>query len=121
MAQRDRRGKSYGIGWPAHILEGSRECLVFAVLCERRQLPQYLATWNSPVLISLSPVISMIAAGSAVVCMFALAVNDLNPSGLQGYLERRPLVALATLTLTSATHGKLYAAIAARSMIARSR
>jgi hypothetical protein len=43
---------------------------VFAVLCERRQLPQYLATRNSPVLISLSPVISMIASGSAVVCMF---------------------------------------------------
>jgi hypothetical protein len=34
-------------------------------------LPQYLATRNSPVLISVSPVISMIAPGSAVVCVFA--------------------------------------------------
>jgi hypothetical protein len=75
-------------------LKNLANCLVFAVLCERRQLPQYLATRNSPVLISLSPVIGMIAPGSAVVCVFALAVNDLKPKRTPALFGAAPSVAL---------------------------
>jgi uncharacterized membrane protein (GlpM family) len=55
--------------------------------------------------------------GGAIVSIFALAADVLKPKGFAGLFGAAPSVALATLGLTIATHGKLYAAIEARSMI----
>lgn len=57
-------------------------------------------------------------AGGTIVSLFALLADVLKPKGFAGLFGAAPSVALATLTLTIATHGKLYAAIEARSMIA---
>ena len=56
--------------------------------------------------------------GGAIVSLFALIGDVLKPKGFAGLFGAAPSVALATLGLTIATHGKLYAAIEARSMVA---
>jgi uncharacterized membrane protein (GlpM family) len=56
--------------------------------------------------------------GGAIVSLFALIADVLKPKGFAGLFGAAPSVALATLGLTIATRGKLYAAIEARSMIA---
>lgn len=56
--------------------------------------------------------------GGVVVSLFALIADVLKPKGFAGLFGAAPSVALATLALTIATQGKLYAAIEARSMIA---
>jgi uncharacterized membrane protein (GlpM family) len=55
--------------------------------------------------------------GGAIVSIFALAADVLKPKGFAGLFGAAPSVALATLGLTIATQGKLYAATEARSMI----
>jgi uncharacterized membrane protein (GlpM family) len=57
-------------------------------------------------------------AGGAIVSIFALAADVLKPKGFAGLFGAAPSVALATLGLTIASQGKLYAATEARSMIA---
>jgi hypothetical protein len=56
--------------------------------------------------------------GGAIVSIFALAADVLKPKGFAGLFGAAPSVALGTVSLTIVTHGKLYAAIEARSMIA---
>ena len=56
--------------------------------------------------------------GGALVALFALIGDVLKPKGFAGLFGAAPSVALATLGLTIATDGKLYAAMEARSMVA---
>jgi hypothetical protein len=56
--------------------------------------------------------------GGTIVSLFALSADVLKPKGFAGLFGAAPSVALATLGLTIATQGKLYAAMEARSMIA---
>jgi uncharacterized membrane protein (GlpM family) len=55
--------------------------------------------------------------GGALVSLFALTGDILKPKGFAGLFGAAPSVALASLGLTIATQGKLYAAMEARSMI----
>ena len=56
--------------------------------------------------------------GGTIVSLFALIGDVLKPKGFAGLFGAAPSVALATLGLTIATEGKLYAAVEARSMVA---
>jgi len=56
--------------------------------------------------------------GGTIVSLFALIADVLKPKGFAGLFGAAPSVALATLSLTLASEGKLYAAMEARSMIA---
>ena len=56
--------------------------------------------------------------GGAIVSLFALIGDVLKPKGFAGLFGAAPSVALASLSLTIATHGKFYAALEARSMVA---
>lgn len=56
--------------------------------------------------------------GGAIVSLFALIGDVLKPKGFAGLFGAAPSVALATLGLTIASQGKLYAAMEARSMVA---
>jgi uncharacterized membrane protein (GlpM family) len=56
--------------------------------------------------------------GGTLVSLFALIADVLKPKGFAGLFGAAPSVALATLGITIATHGKLYAAMEARSMVA---
>ena len=55
--------------------------------------------------------------GGAIVSAFALLGDLLHPKGFAGLFGAAPSVALATLTLTVASEGPVYAALEARSMI----
>lgn len=55
--------------------------------------------------------------GGIVVSLFALVGSSLKPRSFAGLFGAAPSVALATLGLTVAAHGRYYAAIEARSMI----
>jgi uncharacterized membrane protein (GlpM family) len=56
--------------------------------------------------------------GGCMVSIFAVIAEVLRPKGFAGLFAAAPSVALATLALTVASEGKLYAAVEARSMIA---
>ena len=56
--------------------------------------------------------------GGTIVSTFALIGDVLKPKGFAGLFGAAPSVALATLGLTIATEGKLYASVEARSMVA---
>jgi hypothetical protein len=56
--------------------------------------------------------------GGAVVCAFAAVSDVLKPKRFAGLFGAAPSVALATLSLTISSQGKLYAAAETRSMIA---
>jgi uncharacterized membrane protein (GlpM family) len=56
--------------------------------------------------------------GGCIVSIFAVIAEVLKPKGFAGLFAAAPSVALATLGLTVASEGKLYAAVEARSMIA---
>jgi uncharacterized membrane protein (GlpM family) len=56
--------------------------------------------------------------GGCVVSIFAVIAGVLKPKGFAGLFAAAPSVALATLALTLAKEGRLYAALEARSMIA---
>jgi hypothetical protein len=56
--------------------------------------------------------------GGLIVSLFATLGDVLKPKSFAGLFGAAPSVALATLGLTIATDGKLYAATEARSMIA---
>jgi uncharacterized membrane protein (GlpM family) len=56
--------------------------------------------------------------GGTMVSLFALTADIVKPKDFAGLFGAAPSVALATLGLTIATEGKLYAATEARSMIA---
>jgi uncharacterized membrane protein (GlpM family) len=56
--------------------------------------------------------------GGLAVSIFAVIAEVLRPKGFAGLFAAAPSVALATLGLTVASEGKLYAAVEARSMIA---
>jgi uncharacterized membrane protein (GlpM family) len=56
--------------------------------------------------------------GGTIVSLFALIGDVLKPKGFAGLFGAAPSVALATLGLTIAAQGKLYAAMEARSMVA---
>lgn len=55
--------------------------------------------------------------GGVLVSLFALIGDVLKPKGFAGLFGAAPSVALASLGLTIAAQGRLYAAIEARSMI----
>jgi uncharacterized membrane protein (GlpM family) len=55
--------------------------------------------------------------GGAIVSLFALIGDVLKPKGFAGLFGAAPSVALATLGLTIANQGKLYATMEARSMV----
>jgi uncharacterized membrane protein (GlpM family) len=57
------------------------------------------------------------AVGGFIVSLFAALGDALKPKSFAGLFGAAPSVALATLGLTIAADGKLYAAIEARSMI----
>jgi hypothetical protein len=56
--------------------------------------------------------------GGAMVSLFALLGDIFRPKSFAGLFGAAPSVALATLSLTIAKHGRLYAATEARSMTA---
>jgi uncharacterized membrane protein (GlpM family) len=56
--------------------------------------------------------------GGCMVSIFAVIADVLRPKGFAGLFAAAPSVALATLGLTVASEGKLYAAVEARSMMA---
>jgi uncharacterized membrane protein (GlpM family) len=56
-------------------------------------------------------------AGGFIVSAFAVIADVLRPKGFAGLFSAAPSVALATLTLTLLSEGKIYAAVEARSMI----
>jgi hypothetical protein len=56
--------------------------------------------------------------GGLIVTLFAFMGDVLRPRSFAGLFAAAPSVALATLTLTIRTYGKLYAAAESRSMIA---
>jgi hypothetical protein len=56
--------------------------------------------------------------GGLIVSIFAVIADVLRPKGFAGLFGAAPSVALATLGLTLASEGKLYAAVEARSMVA---
>ena len=56
-------------------------------------------------------------AGGVAVSAFALLGDLLRPKSFAGLFGAAPSVALATLILTAAKQGKVYASIEARSMI----
>ncbi len=56
--------------------------------------------------------------GGAVVSLFAIVGDIFRPKSFAGLFGAAPSIALATLGLTVASHGRLYAATEARSMIA---
>jgi hypothetical protein len=55
--------------------------------------------------------------GGCMVSIFAVIADVLRPKGFAGLFAAAPSVALATLGLTIASEGKIYAAVEARSMI----
>ena len=56
--------------------------------------------------------------GGAVVSVFALLSDLFRPRRFAGLFGAAPSVALATLALTISRHGKMYAAVETRSMVA---
>ena|ERR1700722_2821583 len=56
--------------------------------------------------------------GGVIVALFAVIGDVVRPKGFAGLFSAAPSVALATLSLTLVSEGKLYAALEARSMIA---
>lgn len=58
--------------------------------------------------------------GGAVVSSFSILGDVLRPKSFAGLFGAAPSIALATIGLTIAKHGKAYAAVEARSMVAGS-
>jgi uncharacterized membrane protein (GlpM family) len=56
--------------------------------------------------------------GGVIVSVFAVIADVVRPKGFAGLFGAAPSVALATLALTLASEGKLYASVEAKSMIA---
>lgn len=56
--------------------------------------------------------------GGTVVSLFAILGDIFRPKSFAGLFGAAPSIALATLTLTIASHGRAYAATEARSMLA---
>jgi hypothetical protein len=65
----------------------------------------------------LTQLIFRFAIGGLIVSLFAALGDVLKPKSFAGLFGAAPSVALATLVLTIAEDGKVYAAIEARSMI----
>lgn len=66
----------------------------------------------------LKEIVIRFLIGGFVVCAFATLGDMFKPKSFAGLFGAAPSVALATLGLTIASRGKLYAAVEARSMIA---
>jgi hypothetical protein len=66
----------------------------------------------------MSQILIRFLIGGAVVSIFAVIGDILKPKSFAGLFGAAPSVALATLGLTVATEGALYAATEARSMMA---
>jgi predicted benzoate:H+ symporter BenE len=66
----------------------------------------------------MRPILIRFLIGGGVVSVFAVMGDVLKPKSFAGLFGAAPSVALATLALTVATEGALYAAIEARSMMA---
>jgi uncharacterized membrane protein (GlpM family) len=65
----------------------------------------------------MTQLIFRFAVGGLIVSLFAALGDVLKPKSFAGLFGAAPSVALATLGLTIATEGRLYAATEARSMI----
>jgi hypothetical protein len=57
------------------------------------------------------------AIGGVIVTMFSVLAEIFRPKSFAGLFGAAPSVALATMGITIAEHGKIYAAVEARSMI----
>ena len=66
----------------------------------------------------MSEFIYRLAVGGLVVSVFAFLGDACKPKTFAGLFSAAPSVALATIALTVATKGKVFASIEARSMIA---
>jgi hypothetical protein len=66
----------------------------------------------------MSQILIRFLVGGAVVAVFAMVGDVLQPKSFAGLFGAAPSVALATLGLTRVARGALYTAIEARSMIA---
>jgi hypothetical protein len=66
----------------------------------------------------MTDIIIRFLVGGAVVSMFATVGDLLKPKSFAGLFGAAPAVALATITLTVAAQGEVYAATESRSMIA---
>ena len=66
----------------------------------------------------MGPLIFRFVVGGIIVSAFSIQGDLLKPRSFAGLFSAAPSVALATLTLTILTDGKLYAAREGRSMIA---
>lgn len=65
----------------------------------------------------LSELIARFLIGGVIVSFFAVLAEVFRPKSFAGLFGAAPSIALATLGITIAGHGKSYAAIEARSMI----
>jgi hypothetical protein len=75
------------------------------------------APWNSNTSL-LTDLLFRFFIGGIVVCAFAAISDIFKPKSFAGLFGAAPSVALATLWLTISSHGKIYAAVETRSMIA---
>jgi hypothetical protein len=65
----------------------------------------------------IGELLSRFLIGGAIVSFFAAVGEVLRPKSFAGLFGAAPSIALATLGITIAGHGKAYAAVEARSMI----
>lgn len=66
----------------------------------------------------LGELLVRLLVGGAMVSSFALLGDVIKPKRFAGLFGAAPSVALASLVLAAKTHGRIYAAIEARSMVA---
>jgi hypothetical protein len=67
---------------------------------------------------SLLEIVARFLIGGTVISLFALSGDILKPKSFAGLFSAAPSVALASLTLTIISKGRLYAAVEAHFMIA---
>ena len=67
--------------------------------------------------VAMGEMIARFLIGGAVVSFFAVLAEMFRPKSFAGLFGAAPSIALATIGITIARHGKTYAALEARSMI----
>lgn len=67
--------------------------------------------------VAVGEVIARFLIGGVIVSFFAVLAEIFRPKSFAGLFGAAPSIALATIGITIASHGKTYAAVEARSMI----
>ena len=67
--------------------------------------------------VEIGELLARFLIGGAIVCFFAVLAEMFRPKSFAGLFGAAPSIALATIGITIAGHGNVYAALEARSMI----